>query len=72
MTDQIDAANETAERYRSAALANRASDGPVPCGYCHYCGEPLPADQRWCDTDCRDGWQAEQDAAERRGMGDAR
>lgn len=69
MSDDIDKANETAERYLSAAIANRASDGPVPCGYCHFCGERIPYDQRWCDADCRDDWQAEQDAAARLGQG---
>ena len=25
-----------------------------PIGICLYCGEPLSAGLRWCDSDCRD------------------
>ena len=29
-------------------------------GYCLYCGEPVEKGRRWCDADCRDGWEKEQ------------
>ncbi|MHB9021318.1 MAG: DUF2116 family Zn-ribbon domain-containing protein [Halothiobacillus sp.] len=67
MSDDIDTAQVLTEHYRSVAIANRMSDGPVPCGFCHYCAEPIPTDQRWCDRECRNEWQKERDAIARRG-----
>lgn len=33
-----------------------------PTGYCLFCGEPLTDNKRWCDADCRDMWEKEQNA----------
>lgn len=68
MSDSIDIAARANACYEAAALSHREPSGPAPDGYCHFCGEPLPDDLRWCDARCRDDWQSEQDAAERRGQ----
>lgn len=28
-------------------------------GYCHHCGAAVGESMRWCDADCRDDWQHE-------------
>ena len=62
--DEIDQANEQAERYLSTSMRLRRPAGPEAKGECHYCGEPLAEGLRWCDVECREGWQREQ----RRGL----
>lgn len=68
MSDSIDIAARANDCYEAAALSHREPGGPTPDGYCHFCHEPLPNGIRWCNPDCRDDWQKEQDAAERRGQ----
>ncbi|MDR2092328.1 MAG: DUF2116 family Zn-ribbon domain-containing protein [Azoarcus sp.] len=60
MADIIDLANATAEKIAADALHQRKPEGPMPTGVCLYCGEPLPDGRRWCDANCRDDWQKEQ------------
>lgn len=67
MSDEIDHAATATELFTRAALSQRADESPLPCGFCHYCAEPLAAGLRWCDADCRDDWQAEQNAHARAG-----
>ena len=51
---------------RNLAAAHRPP-GPAFTGACLYCGTPIeirPVGQlqpRWCNADCRDLWQQEQD-----------
>lgn len=50
------------ERYgvgRGAAPAQAIR--PQPIGACHYCGEHLRGDLRWCDRECEAGWEYEFD-----------
>lgn len=54
--DIIDQGNEAAEIFRRSALSQRAPDGPAATGACLNCEHPLPAQQRWCDADCREDW----------------
>lgn len=28
-------------------------------GCCWYCGKPTDSKRRWCDADCRDDWETE-------------
>lgn len=58
MADIIDLGNEAAETFLRAALSTREETGPRPNGRCHNCGEPLRGSLRWCDSDCRDDWEA--------------
>lgn len=43
------------------ALRQRKPSGPQPIGSCHYCGEHLRGDLRWCDRECEAGWEYEFD-----------
>jgi len=62
MADDIDLAQEREAIERDNCIANnKKPNGPTPTGYCHYCDEVLKhADQRFCNADCRDGWDKEQ------------
>lgn len=71
MTDIIDMASDREQLDRENALraTRRAAEREkLPdTGQCHYCGEETPQGFRFCDSDCRDGWQREQAAKERSG-----
>jgi hypothetical protein len=58
LADLAQAFSEPLERF---TLAARCPAAPAATGHCLNCGEPLPAGRRWCDTDCRDDWQAMDD-----------
>jgi len=45
-----------------------AKAGPEATGYCLYCDEAIAPGLRWCNAECRDGWQAEEDRRQRRGI----
>lgn len=59
MSDNLDIAAEREEFARAVALTQRKSAGPVPTGRCLYCDELVGEHHRWCDTDCRTGWERE-------------
>lgn len=62
MSDIIDNANDLVELTDSLAVkAIRNNLKPVAeyTGECLYCGEDVPSPRRWCDADCRDGWEKE-------------
>jgi hypothetical protein len=61
MADEVDRANDLAQRLLDAALAKKKPVGPSPTGACLWCGEPLHDGRRWCSPECRDDWQAHQD-----------
>ncbi len=73
MADEIDLANEQAERWLSQALAAR-SNGPKlqPRGSCHYCEsefdtlEPDASKKLFCDADCAADYEREQRLKARR------
>lgn len=71
MTDVIDMASDRELLDREIALraARRAAEREkLPdIRQCHYCGEETPKGARFCDSDCRDGWQREQAAKLRAG-----
>lgn len=60
--DDFDQASQFEELRRVIAQRTRRPDGPQATGICLFCGEPLPAGQRWCDADCRDDWERAQRA----------
>lgn len=45
---------------QSARITSRQPEGPKPTMECLFCGGPLDGVRRWCDAECRDGWQAYQ------------
>lgn len=55
--DDADRSAAMGEFHLRRALAQRKPEGPVATGYCLHCDEPLPAEHRWCDSDCRDAWE---------------
>lgn len=55
--DDIDRASQEVERSLAEAMRKRRPAGPVANGRCHYCDEPVGDGQRWCDIDCREGWE---------------
>lgn len=41
---------------------HKRPEGPAYIGHCLNCGPdvPLPAPQRWCDSDCSNDWHQRQ------------
>ena len=65
MADWIDEAAATTELLAKVALENiKHQRRLLMKGRCHYCDEALH-EQLFCDEDCRDDWQREQDAKAR-------
>lgn len=81
MADEADVAGEFQEAFLASSLAaqrTKVSDSPKATGKCLFCDEPIqpkapaPGDDpsvikrpRWCDKDCMDDWQREEDAKRR-------
>ncbi len=65
-TDQVDQANELAERERTAMAQVRKPVLPRT-GTCHACGEDVSPEALFCDADCRDLWELQQRQAVIRG-----
>lgn len=62
MADEIDLADELAETMLNAQIerARKQQHNIQATGHCLYCDEPLvDPKHRWCDADCRDGWELE-------------
>lgn len=59
MSDELAAEREEIAR-RSALVTSKKPEGPKPTGHCLYCGVKVPFPIRWCNAQCRDGWQATQ------------
>lgn len=55
--DESDMATVREQQFTDAALSARKAEGPAYTGFCAYCGEATPG-VRFCDADCRDGWDA--------------
>jgi hypothetical protein len=57
MADEIDCANEQAERNLADSMRMRRPAGPEATGHCLFCGETVSNGHRWCDALCRDQWE---------------
>lgn len=68
MADIADKANDHIERENAGLLAKRLPTGPAACGACHFCGEEVHGEARFCDADCRDDYEREQRAAKQRAV----
>jgi len=55
--DDADRAAPEMERATLEAQRMKKPVGPVANGRCHYCGEILDDESRWCDSGCRDAWE---------------
>ncbi len=61
MADIIDHANDWAAECAAIAeqdIRNRPPEATA-VGKCLYCDEVVDGTKRWCDGDCRDGWERE-------------
>lgn len=60
MADVIDRAQQRIEEdlERSIAAARGIAPSVAPTGRCLNCEAPLADGLRWCDTDCRDDYEA--------------
>lgn len=57
--DAIDQAQDEIEVAIMESLARRrAAPEAKATGRCLNCEAPLARDQRWCDAECRDEWEA--------------
>jgi len=68
MPDDLDRAAEHEQLQRSLSLAQaltHAPRGPLATGSCLYCEATLDEGLRWCDAECRDGWEKLQKAKDR-------
>ena len=69
--DEIDRANDLAQRERDFALAKvraRLAEAPVPTGRCLHCDDIMDDERRWCSVSCRDEWEREQAGRARNGQ----
>jgi hypothetical protein len=81
MADEADVAGEFQEAFLASSLEaqrKKVSDSPKATGKCLFCDEPLHSSPavgedpakvkrpRWCDKDCMDDWQREEDAKRRK------
>lgn len=58
MSDPADKADlEIEQQLKNGIEQARHENRLPPKGECYNCGEPLPAPQRWCDSDCRDDFE---------------
>jgi hypothetical protein len=62
MSDIFDQASDLEAYHRDAAIAyQRHGLKELPdVGICYFCHSITPPGHRFCDTDCRDDYQAEQ------------
>lgn len=67
MSDVADDADRQIEQELEAARAKRYPT-LVACGRCYDCNEAVPVGHLFCDAECRDWWQRQQDADRRNGL----
>jgi len=74
MADEVDAANETAEKWLKNKLAEQAAVAKAnrlpPKGFCYFCDAKLEGKDSnirlFCDKDCADDYSEEQRLKNRR------
>ena len=69
MSDVFDQASEREERDREAAIAAQRNRTAVltDIGHCYFCGETHSDGRRFCDADCRDGYERQEKMKARTG-----
>ena len=67
--DDADRASEREDIAREVAVAaiRRRIEAMPSLGYCYYCGEALRAGKRFCDADCRDDYERQENMRKRTG-----
>lgn len=69
MADEVDLAGEFQEQFIADSLQRQLNAQvkiPRITGHCLNCEEKINKDSRWCDTDCRDDWQRNEDSRRRK------
>jgi hypothetical protein len=46
----------------NAYKSKRITTLSVATGFCLFCDDPVDPGRRWCDAQCRDDWQLENEA----------
>lgn len=72
MTDIFDRASEREQLERDLAIssARKSASSAQATGHCLWCNAALSQGKRWCDAECREDWELEQEANRRhRGRG---
>jgi hypothetical protein len=61
MSDMADDAQKIAEHLIKVAAYQSRRDEPniEATGFCHYCDEPIELPRRWCDKQCCEDWERE-------------
>lgn len=59
--DLADIADDIMQMEIRHLLSSRKTTGPEATGECLFCGEPLPDGKRWCNAECRDEWERDQE-----------
>lgn len=67
MADLADMSDDRIELELELARSKR-NPTLIPTGYCFYCNETLGSSRLFCDADCRDDYQHEQQAKQRAGL----
>jgi len=60
MSDPADDADQQVEHFNDLARARRLPTGPLFTGHCAWCDEKVAEPRRFCDTWCRDCWDADE------------
>ena len=62
--DDVDRVNEHQNLIEQANhhKSKRHTSSSVATGFCLFCEEPVQTARRWCDAQCRDDWQSENEA----------
>lgn len=68
MTDVFDQASDREEQDRQLCIgmARRVVQELPAVGRCHWCEEIVAPGHKFCDSDCRDGWERDKKLRERR------
>lgn len=64
--DDADRAQIEIEREIARQVARRKRNGPQPTGLCLWCGMIVTGGRRWCDAECRDEWEHDEERAHER------
>lgn len=67
MTDIIDYASDREQLDRDRAIDAARSTHPVAkaTGRCLWCNTELTYGKRWCDAECREDWELNQESSRR-------
>lgn len=57
MADEADRSQMQEEFNLHHAMAHRKPSGPMPCGCCHNCEEPVEDQAQFCGPECRDDFE---------------